>query len=131
MKGILLMEKNKRKRLTKEERLAVLAKTNSHCAYCGCKLEYKDLQVDHIFPVYLGGKNEMSNYLPACRSCNKYKDTCTVEVFRKALEHMPAALERDCTTYKIAHRFGIVQVVKPNVEFYFEKIGLEVSCNEK
>lgn len=32
-------------RLVREE---VYSKYNGHCAYCGCRLEYKDMQVDHI-----------------------------------------------------------------------------------
>lgn len=26
----------------------VYQKYNGHCAYCGCELQYKDMQVDHI-----------------------------------------------------------------------------------
>lgn len=29
-------------------RHAVYAKYNGHCAYCGCEIDYKDMQVDHI-----------------------------------------------------------------------------------
>lgn len=39
---------NQRRKLTKDERMAVYEKTNGHCAYCGCELEYKDMQVDHV-----------------------------------------------------------------------------------
>ena len=42
---------NQRRKLTKDERMAVYRKTNGRCAYCGCVLEYKDMQVDHIIPI--------------------------------------------------------------------------------
>lgn len=34
----------------KIDRKAVYAKYNGHCAYCGRKIEYKDMQVDHLIP---------------------------------------------------------------------------------
>lgn len=43
---------NQRRKLTKDERMAVYEKTNGHCAYCGCELEYKDMQVDHRLLIY-------------------------------------------------------------------------------
>ena len=45
----------KRKPIPKQTRLTVYNKCNGHCAYCGCKLEYKDMQVDHITAVGRGG----------------------------------------------------------------------------
>lgn len=30
----------RRRKLTKDERMAVYKKANGHCAYCGCELEY-------------------------------------------------------------------------------------------
>lgn len=42
---------NQRRKLTKDERMAIYKKTNGHCAYCGCELEYKDMQVDHVIPI--------------------------------------------------------------------------------
>lgn len=67
-----------RRRLTKEERRAVYEKMGGHCAYCGCKLRYSDMQVDHVVPLNgysVQGPDELDNMLPACRSCNHYKDS--------------------------------------------------------
>lgn len=77
---------NQRRKLTKDERMVVYRKTNGHCAYCGCALEYKDMQVDHIIPINgwsEQGEDTMDNMLPACRSCNHYKSRSTLEGFRK------------------------------------------------
>ena len=43
------------------------------CKYCGRKMGDVQLTVDHFMPLELGGKNDTSNYLSACRKCNKDK----------------------------------------------------------
>ena len=120
----------RRKKLTKAERLMVYKKTDGHCAYCGCDLDFKDMQVDHVIP--LNGWNEqgpdtLDNMLPACRSCNHYKGTSTLESFRKKVEAMPYVLKRDSVTYKNAVRFGLVEPKPHSVTFYFERLR---GCNE-
>lgn len=112
----------KRKKLTKEQRMAVYNKFGGRCAYCGCEIDIKDMQVDHIESLERGGADDINNMYPACRSCNHYKHTYTLEDFRKALERMPSVLMRDSVTYKIAVRFGIIKhIANPKVVFYFEK----------
>ena len=41
----------KRKVIPKSIRMTVYQKCHGHCAYCGCDLEYKDMQVDHVVPL--------------------------------------------------------------------------------
>ena len=36
--------------MTKKQREVIYDKYNGHCAYCGKKIEYKDMQVDHVIP---------------------------------------------------------------------------------
>lgn len=67
-----------------------------------------------------GGADDISNYNPSCRSCNRYKSTYTVERFRQQLQCIPARLERDAS-YCIARRFGLVDVEKTHVGFFFEE----------
>ena len=67
---------NQRRKLTKDERMAVYEKTNGHCAYCGCELEYKDMQVDHVIPINgwsEQGEDTLDNMLPACRAATTTK----------------------------------------------------------
>nr|DAQ85338.1 MAG TPA: RECOMBINATION ENDONUCLEASE VII [Caudoviricetes sp.] len=120
----------KRKQLSKQERLQVYEKCNGHCAYCGCELPLKDMQVDHIIPLALINDDKSEtflNYLPACRSCNHYKSAMSLETFRCMIERMPDVLMRDSVTYKNAVRFGLVIPTPHKVEFYFEKLGIEVN----
>lgn len=63
----------KRKTIPKHIRQKVHEKCNGHCVCCGCKLEYKDMQVEHVKPLSIFGTDTIENMLPACRSCNHYK----------------------------------------------------------
>jgi hypothetical protein len=53
------------------------------CMFCGAKMGNSQLTIDHFEPLESGGKNDPSNYLSACRKCNKDKggmkaiDWCT------------------------------------------------------
>lgn len=116
----------KRKKFTKQERRQVYDKFNGHCAYCGCEITLQQMQADHVEPLELGGKDDISNLYPSCRSCNHYKHTLTLERFRDALERMPNVLMRDNVTYKNAVRFGLIKhPIEPKVIFYFERSNTE------
>jgi hypothetical protein len=43
------------------------------CMYCGATMGKAQLTIDHFVPLEMGGKNDTSNYLSACRKCNKDK----------------------------------------------------------
>jgi 5-methylcytosine-specific restriction endonuclease McrA len=58
-------------RQTKEE-------YNNLCAYCNQK---KPLSMDHIVPVSKGGIHDVSNIVPACRSCNSKKGNKSLLIF--------------------------------------------------
>lgn len=118
-------ERTKRRKLTPAERQLVYDKTSGHCAYCGCKIDYKDMQVDHIEALRRGGEDAIHNMFPACRSCNHYKDTLTLDDFRDSVQRWTDVLLRDSVTYKNAVRFGLVIPNPHPVQFYFEKIGLK------
>lgn len=109
-----------RKRINKEERQQVYEKYGGHCAYCGRKIEYKDMQVDHMIPLRLGGADDMSNYMPACRMCNHYKRGNTLEGFRKMVETIPEKLERDSYIYRVGLAFENVEAHDKRINFYFE-----------
>ena len=112
----------KRKRLSQAERQSVYAKTNGRCAYCGCEITLSNFQIDHLSPVAHGGKCDLNNLYPACRSCNHRKGTSDLESFRKQIEVFPSVLQRDSVTYRNAVRFGVVTSTPHKVKFYFEKM---------
>ncbi len=52
--------------ISKKAREAVYQKYDGHCAYCGRKMAYKDMQVDHFLPLRAwsiedAGTNDISN----------------------------------------------------------------------
>ena len=40
------------------------------CQYCEDTFDFKDLTIDHVVPVSLGGKTEWTNCVTSCKSCN-------------------------------------------------------------
>ena len=130
----------KRKPIPKTIRIQVHKKYNGHCAYCGCELAYKDMQVDHVVSVFsnsyyaMGNKkpasdiltdeklNSIENFMPACRQCNFYKSTFSLEEFRERLQTMTDRLKNEYI-YKLSLKYGLVEEHNEPVVFYFEKMG--------
>lgn len=126
---------SKHKAIPKKTRLKLYDKYNHRCAYCGCDLEYKDMQVDHVKSVYTNldlretmTEEEMydeENFMPACRQCNFYKSTMTVENFRKRLQTTMMNNLRKDFRYRLAVKYGLVEEKTKNIVFYFETLSNE------
>ena len=110
----------KRKSFTKEFKQKVYRKFYGHCAYCGCELEYKDMQIDHIQPVELKGTDDFNNLVPTCRMCNFYKSTTSIEVFRENIRTIPIRLEYDYI-YRLALKYGNIERRTEPIKFFFER----------
>ena len=116
------MNTRKRKAIPRAVRLLVLQKYGSRCAYCGCYLEYRDMQVDHLHPVKKGGDDTLDNFMPACRSCNHYKESFTLEQFRERMFKTLDTFEASPLA-RLASRYGTIRICeKWNRKFYFETI---------
>lgn len=111
--------------ISKAMRQAVYEKYDGHCAYCGRKIKYEDMQVDHFIPKNGGaakGTDDISNLMPSCRMCNHYKRANSLEVFRMYIQEIPYKLRQNYI-YKVGVAYGnIIENEKP-IEFYFEKIA--------
>ena len=116
-----------RKSIPKEIRQQVYDKYHGHCAYCGCKLEYKDMQVDHLDSVYRAeaegrtASDDIENFMPACRMCNFYKGTATIEELRKKLLTFQAVYFQESFNTRLALKYGMMTMGKWDGKFYFEK----------
>ena len=114
-----------RKSIPKSVRCTVYKKYGGRCAYCGRKIEYKDMQIDHFKPLNAWnvddcGDNSIENLMPACRACNHYKRAHTIEIFRKYIQEIPQKLRANYI-YKIGVMYGnVIENEKPIV-FHFEK----------
>ena len=87
-----------RKTIPKKIRKIVYQKYNGHCAYCGCEIPEKGFNVDHLHCLrnyeyteeFTGiDVHDISNMMPACGSCNRYKATMDLETFREQLQKIP------------------------------------------
>ena len=54
-------------------RYQVLSRAKFRCELCGIPADEKNIEVDHIFPKSLGGRDDLSNYQALCYSCNAAK----------------------------------------------------------
>ena len=110
--------------LNKTKRQQVYDKYGDHCAYCGCAIELKDMQVDHIIPKRLrrgpSVTDDFNNLNPSCRRCNHYKRASSLKTFRKVLLTLHERV-REQYICKVAEDYGIIAVVPWDGTFYFEK----------
>ena len=70
-------------------RYEVLSRAKFKCELCGISADEKNIEVDHIFPRSLGGKDDLSNYQALCYSCNAAKrntDDTDFRVFKSMYE---------------------------------------------
>lgn len=59
--------------VSKRVRYEVLRRDGHACRYCGGTAPDVALTVDHVVPVALGGSDDSSNLVAACRDCNAGK----------------------------------------------------------
>lgn len=109
-----------RKPISKETRIRVHEKYGGRCAYCGQPITLQEMQVDHMDPVARGGEDDEVNYMPACRTCNHYKHTLSVEAFRGQIGLLTKRLAERVYIYKLALRHGRIREADEPVRFYFE-----------
>jgi retron-type reverse transcriptase len=74
-----------KKRLIK----SLLTKTHGQCALCKCSLCDSDevIEIHHLKPISLGGKNKFVNLAPLCYECHK---TVTISVQKKDIPEIQA-----------------------------------------
>lgn len=120
----------------------VYSKFDGCCAYCGSPITLKNMQINHIIPIYRGwadlqlerfklerGTDELINLNPSCRVCNKWKSTWTIEQFRNEIQQQIKRLNERSAGFRIAKTYGLIQEIKREVKFHFENI--KQSNNEK
>lgn len=121
-------------------RKLIIAKYNNRCAYCGCEITLKQMQVDHIIPKseflsHIKNRihipyflthlteidvNHWDNLNPACIVCNKWKSAHHLELFRSELFEQIKRLNTNSSSFRIAKRYGLVEETLKPIIFYFE-----------
>ncbi len=114
--------------ISKATRIKVYEKYGGHCAYCGCELAYKDMQVDHFVPqhgYFQTGSDEIKNLMPSCRTCNHYKRANPLELWRVFIREIPLKLRSGNYIYKVGLKYGLIVEHEHPIEFYFERVERE------
>jgi HNH endonuclease len=76
-------------------KLRLFSRDRHICGYCGEQFADADLTVEHITPVSRGGRDEWTNVVTACRSCNTRKGSRTPEEAHMPLLYVPYAVCRN------------------------------------
>jgi 5-methylcytosine-specific restriction endonuclease McrA len=69
-----LYAKTRRTRATPYSRSDVFARWGGQCCYCNAPAEH----LDHVTPLSRGGRDVLSNVVPACADCNLSKGALTL-----------------------------------------------------
>lgn len=74
-------QNSKRHPYSLETRKMIYDKYHGRCQLCGKKLQLSTMTLDHIVPISMGGRDDISNLWIACKSCNFAKADCMPEKF--------------------------------------------------
>ena len=119
--------------MRRQDRLKVYEKYYGHCAYCGDEITIKQMQVDHLIPIWrdvpdlslermnvIRGEDNFSNWMPSCRYCNNYKHSHDLETFRSELFMQLERANKTSSNYRMAKRYKQVIETPKIIIFYFE-----------
>ncbi len=131
-------------------RYEVLKRAEFRCELCGISAEEKSLEVDHIHPKSLGGKDDLSNYQALCYSCNASKgnkDSADFRDLNSQYEHREVdclfcatqtenrerIVEENALAYAIRDGFPVTEyhsliIPKRHVKDYFELSQAEINA---
>lgn len=81
---------NKRWKAPRFRKRVLFNRDNWRCQYCGVKLGYHNVEVEHIMPQSRGGDTSWRNCVTSCHDCNKKKDNKTPEEAGMSLLSRPS-----------------------------------------
>lgn len=58
------------------------------CYYCGKKVPFKEITMDHLIPLGRGGRSTKDNLVPACKDCNTRKKSMLSVEWDEYLENL-------------------------------------------
>jgi 5-methylcytosine-specific restriction endonuclease McrA len=71
---VALYQRSRRRRVAPYRRSEVFARWGGMCCYCNAPAEH----LDHVQPLSRGGRDVLSNVVPACADCNLAKAALTL-----------------------------------------------------
>ena len=105
------------KGFSEKKRLEIYNKFDGRCAYCGYKIRYDEMVVDHIIPIAKGGDSKIDNLFPSCRECNTCKFDLSLEEFREKIYDFYGVED---FKYRILEKYYDI-IPKNHYSFYFER----------
>lgn len=89
-----LIDGTHRKAMTPARRQRCLEANGNVCAFDGCEVSTK-LEIDHIIPLALGGKDEDGNLIPLCHDHHKQKTRKDIWQIAKSKRQRKLVEERE------------------------------------
>jgi hypothetical protein len=89
---------------TAEDVADIISKQNELCFWCNTKLE--QIHIDHIIPLIKGGRNDASNLVASCPSCNCSKGAKLPEEF---LAYQQQQITMSPINYKLQCRRSVTK----------------------
>ena len=114
------MTLKRRPHISKALRKKVLSRFDERCGYCGARSE--KLELDHIEPFCSDfNKDDESNYMPACKPCNRFKGGMRLEEFRCELAEQAIRALKYSVNVRMALAFDQIKFTPSDIVFYFER----------
>lgn len=79
-----LYQSQRRRRAAPYSRAEVFARWDYRCGYCNAPAEH----LDHVTPLCRGGRDALSNLIPACAPCNLAKAALTLAEWALSLDSL-------------------------------------------
>lgn len=86
----LVKRVNKRWKPPRFRKKVLFNRDGWRCQYCGTKLGWHNITIDHVMPQARGGPTSWLNCVSACRPCNRRKDCQTPDEAGMKLLKRPA-----------------------------------------
>ena len=80
--------KIKRKKYSQSVRKVIYDKYDGRCQLCGRKILLSDMTLDHHIALSMGGADDVSNLVPTCLSCNRFKSNIAPALFEERIREI-------------------------------------------
>lgn len=80
--------KIKRKKYSQSVRKSIYDKYNGRCQLCGREILLSDMTLDHHIALSMGGADDVSNLVPTCLPCNRFKSNIAPALFEERIREI-------------------------------------------
>lgn len=80
--------KIKRKKYSQSVRKVIYDKYDGRCQLCGRKILLSDMTLDHHIALSMGGADDVSNLVPTCLPCNRFKSNIAPALFEERIREI-------------------------------------------